>query len=158
MPIGDGGAGSFDSLLESVEGGSVALVACVPGSSRCVRADRVGGAAGAVEGSGDLGVAARVGRSSAPVGASTADAGGSGVSCCVEPVVAADGVGELLGATGDVAWVAPSACRSPLDVPVGSAGAASARPVGCRVDPPAGGRSEERRVGKECKCRLAGYH
>jgi hypothetical protein len=43
----------------------------------------------------------------------------------------------FLGAAGDVAWVASPACRSPLDVSVDSAGAAPARSIGRRVDPPA---------------------
>jgi len=137
MPIRGGGAGRFGSLVESVGGGALALVVCVSGGSGRARADRVGGTAGAVEGSGDLGAAARVGRAAAPVGSAAADARRSGVSCWVESVVAAGGVDELLGAAGDGAWVASPACRSPLDVSVDSAGAPSARSIGRRVDPPA---------------------
>jgi hypothetical protein len=48
--------------------------------------------------------------------------------------------GVLLGAAGDVAGLASSACRSPVDVSVNSAGAAPARSVRRGVDPPAGER------------------
>jgi hypothetical protein len=108
--------------MEFVEGGPLALVVRVSGGTGCARAGRVGGAVGPVEGVGDLGVAARVGRASASVGLPAADAGRSCVSGRVEQVGAARGVGELLGATGDAAGLAPPARRSPLDLCVRQAG------------------------------------
>ena len=59
-------------------------------------------------------------------------------SCGSEPAVASGGVGVLLGAAGDVAGLASSACRSPAEVSVNSAGVAPARSVRRGVDPPVG--------------------
>jgi hypothetical protein len=96
------GSATVGSFVESGEGGSFAVVVCVPGGAGSARARFAVGAFAPVEGAGDLGVAARVGCSPTSVGSAEAVAGGSCFSGCVEPLVAARSVGLLLGEAGDV--------------------------------------------------------
>jgi hypothetical protein len=105
------------------------VVVCVPGGAESACTRFAVGALAPIEGAGDLGLAARVGCSPTSVGSTEADAGGSCLSGCVEPLVASRGVGVLLGQAGDVAGLAPPACRPPLDVPEYEARAASTRLV-----------------------------
>src|SRR6266487_5486477 len=132
------GSATVGSFVESGEGGSFAVVVCVPGGAGSARARFAVGAFASVEGAGDLGVAARVGCSATSVGSAEVVAGGSCFSGCVEPHVAARGVGLLLGEAGDVVGLAPPACRSPLDVREYGPGAVSARLVGRSFDPSVG--------------------
>ncbi len=60
--------------------------------------------------------AARVGCSPTSGCSAEVVAGGSCFSGCVEPLVAARGVGLFLDEAGDVVGLAPPACRSPRDV------------------------------------------
>src|SRR5262249_22190724 len=96
----------FGALVESDEGGSLAVVVRVPCGAESAGADRACWSFGSLEGVGDFGSAARVGGASASVCAAALDARRPRVLGRVEPAGAARGVGELLGAAGDVAAVA----------------------------------------------------
>ncbi len=103
------------------------MVAGVLGGAEPAWAFRAGGPVGSVEGAGDPRAPTRAGGAAAPVASAVSDAGRSCVPGCVEPIVAARGVGELLGAAGDAAgwhrrlvarrWTCPSSGpgRPPLD-------------------------------------------